>query len=197
MKEISKTRSEILFERFLAENQIPYTPLPVEANLRTPDFCVFIGDLKVIFEVKEITGAWDIGLHTGRVGERVRQKINRGKRQMQNKSQEGNPTVLLVFNNHDPLQLFGTEDHDFEHAMYGENSLRMRLDTMEIAGRFHGGRDSMQVNKNTSISALGRLKGGKGDAPVTVTLFENFYASVSLDYSNLPHCFKVIRFASI
>ena len=195
MKGPVKTRSETLFEQFLSENHLSYIREPVEAYVRTPDYCVAVGDLAVIFEVKEIVGAWDNEVHAGVVGERIRQKINRGKRQMQSKSQEGKPTVLLIFNNYDPLQLFGTEDCDFEHAMYGENTLRLHRGT--IVDRLHGRRDSMQVNKNTSISALGRLQGGIGDVPVTVTLFENLYAAVPLDYASLPPCFKVTRFLMI
>jgi hypothetical protein len=42
-------------------------------------------------------------------------------------AKQGIPSVLLVYNNLDPLHLFGTEDHDFIAAMYGEYTLSSTL----------------------------------------------------------------------
>jgi hypothetical protein len=157
-----KTRSEILFERFLVENSIAFRSIPVGSG-RTPDYGVTLGAVEVVFEVKEnvTERAWgDDVVHGGTVGERVRQKINASKSQMQFVSRQGKPTVLLIFNNYDPLQLSGTEDHDFEHAMYGAYTLRIDSDTREIVDRFHGHGKSFQDSKNTSFSALGRQGGG-------------------------------------
>lgn len=133
-----KTRSEGLFERFLSENQIAFTPIQVGAN-RTPDYSVTVGGVEILFEVKEITAdhAWsDVVVHSGTVGERIRQKINSGKGQVQAASRAGKPTVLVIFNNFDPLQWFGTENHDFEHAMYGAYTLRIDRSTGKIVDRY-------------------------------------------------------------
>jgi hypothetical protein len=62
--------------------------------------------------------------------------------------------VLLIFNDRDPLQLFGTENHDFEHAMYGELTLTIEGDSGKIVDRFHGQNKSFQKRKNTSFSAV-------------------------------------------
>jgi len=57
--------------------------------------------------------------------------------------------------------------------------------------RFHGRNKSFQPNKNTSFSAIGRLKEER--ASIRVTLFENIHAKVPIDYNTLPACFEVIR----
>jgi hypothetical protein len=192
-----KTRSKILFERFLAENGLPFRPIPVGPG-KTLDYGVTIGDVEIVLEVKEIVAdrVWaDDVVHSGTVGERIRQKINGSKRQMQAASRQGKPTVLLIFNNYDPLQLSGTENHDFEHAMYREYTLSIDVYAREIVDRFHGHGKSFQGSKkkNTSFSALGRLKQEGLEASLTVTLFENIHAAVPLDYTCLPPCFEVIR----
>jgi len=161
---------------------------------------VTLGGVEIVFEVKEIVAerAWvDDVVHGGTVGERIRQKINASKGQMQVASRQGKPTVLLIFNNYDPLHLSGTENHDFEHAMYGEYTLRMDVVTRQIVDRFHGQGKSFQRVKNTSFSALGRMKDTGRKATVTITLFENIHASVPIDYATLPACFEVVRVARL
>jgi hypothetical protein len=192
---MTKTHSELLFERFLSEHAIPFRPIPVGPG-KTPDYGVTIAGAQIVFEVKEIVAdrAWgDDVVHGGTVGERIRQKINASKGQMQAASREGKPTVLLIFNNYDPLQLSGTENHDFEHVMYGAYTLRIDRDTREIVDRFHGDGKSFQNSKNTSFSALARLREEGREASITVTIFENIHAAVPIDYSTLPRCFEVIR----
>jgi hypothetical protein len=74
------------------------------------------------------------------VGEHVRTKISdrRTRKQIQSASKQGKPTVLLIFNNLDPAQLFGTENHDFEHAMYGEHTVVIDRNSGKIVGSFRG-----------------------------------------------------------
>ncbi len=80
--------------------------------------------------------------------------------------------------------------------MYGEHTVVIDLESKRIVDSFHGQNKSFQDCKNTSFSALGRLK----KQPVTtgetlrVTLFENVYAKVPIDYTSLPACFEVISF---
>jgi hypothetical protein len=189
-----KTRSELAFERFLAAHGIPYRPILI-APEKTPDYGVTVTGAEIIFEVKEIVSdhAWDDDIvHGGTVGEQIRKRINSSKGQIQAASREGKPTVLLIFNNYDPLQLSGTEDHDFEHAMYGAYTLRIDSESRRIVDRYHGDGKSLQAAKNTSFSALGRLKEGRG-TEVSVTLFENIHARVPIDYDSLPSCFEVVR----
>jgi hypothetical protein len=190
-----KTRSELLFERFLADNKIPFRPIPVSPD-KTPDYSVILAGTETVFEVKEIVAAraWgDDVVHGGTVGERIRQKIKDSKSQMQVASRQGKPTVLLIFNNYDPLQRSETEDHDFEHAMYGAYTIRLDRDTREVVDRYHGDGKCFQHRKNTSFSALGRLREEGLEAQIAITIFENIHAAVPIDYASLPPCFEVVR----
>lgn len=191
---LNKTRSELAFERFLSANGIGYRPIPVRAE-RTPDYGVTIAGTEIIFEVKEIVSQqpWEKEVvHGATVGDFIRRRIDRSRTQIQSASAKGFPTVLLIFNNYDPLQLFGTEDHDFEQAMLGADTLVIGLETGRILDRYHGNSKSFQASKNTSFSALGRIKECR-DGKVRITIFENIHARVPLDYDALPACFEVVR----
>jgi hypothetical protein len=87
----------------------------------------------------------------------------------------------------------GTEDHDFEHAMYGEHTLRIDTGLGRVVDTFHGNNKEFQANKNTRFSALARIKESGREGIVEVTVFENIHANVSLPYDRLPRCFVVIR----
>jgi hypothetical protein len=192
-----KTRSELAFERFLADHGIPYRPIPVGAQ-RTPDYGVTIGATEIIFEVKEIVSKsrWEKEIVHGAVaGDFIRRRIDRSRRQIQSASAKGVPTVLLIFNNYDPLQLFGTENHDFEQAMLGADTLVIGLESGRVLDRCHGDNKSFHSFKNTSFSALGRIKECR-DNKVCITIFENIHARVPLDYDTLPACFEVVRVIS-
>jgi hypothetical protein len=193
---MSKTRSETLFERWLDYNHLPWCPIAVAAG-RTPDYRVTVASgADVIFEVKEITGSWDHSpgaVHSRTVGKHVRSKIAKSRRQVQDSSTEGLPTITLIYNALDPMQWFGTEDHDFEHAMYGDRTVTIDRASGRIVDSFHGNNKAFQADKNTSFSALARLKESGREAIVSVTVFENIHAKVPLPYDRLPPCFVVIR----
>jgi hypothetical protein len=188
-----KTKSETTFERFLSTNGFAFRRVPA-GKQKTADYEAMIGNNELIFEIKEL--ADDLGfqkepVHSGTVGEQVRKRIKHASKQIQLASDSGKPTILLIFNNRDSLQLFGTENFDFEHAMYGELTVTIDKNSGKIVDRSHGQNKSFQPNKNTSFSAVGRLKEGRGS--ISVTLFENIHAKVPIDYNMLPACFEVIR----
>lgn len=190
---MQKTRSELAFERFLSTNKISFAPLPTGPE-KTPDYGVTFVGTELVFEIKEIVSdrAWvDDIVHGATVGEMIQKRINSSKSQIQAAAKAGKPTVLLIYNNYDPMQLFGTENHDFEHALYGADTLRVDIKTRRIVDRFHGDGKSFQATKNTSFSAVGRLKEDR--AGVKVTLFENIYAKIPIDFGILPACFEIVR----
>ncbi len=112
---------------------------------------------------------------------------------MQGSAAERLPTVTLIYNALDPMQWFGTEDHDFEHAMYGDRTVAIDLGSGRIVDSFHGDNKAFQPAKNTSFSALARLRESGRERAVTVTIFENVHAKVPLPYDSLPSCFEVVR----
>ncbi len=188
-----KTTSELAFEKFLTENGLLFQRVE-EQESRTPDYLVQIGETKVFFEVKELTE--DENFKTGPMqvshripGDHIRRKIGESKKQVQFGAKQGIPSVLLVYNNLDPIHLFGTEDHDFITAMYGAYTVLLDRDSHEAVDHFHGKDQFLQEERNTSFSALGRLYPVRGK--LEVTLFENVFAKVKMPFEGLPSCFDV------
>ncbi|MET2825643.1 hypothetical protein [Mesorhizobium shangrilense] len=196
---MQKNRSEGVFEGWLDANRLEWRPIPPGPS-RTPDYVVTVAPgVEVIFELKQIETARDWKedvVHGGEVGASIRERINRSKSQIKASSAEGRAAVLVVFNHYDPMQLSGTENHDFIAAMYGGYTLKLGAESRRITGRFLGDGKLFQSNKNTSFSALARLKQSGREAVPNVTIFENIHALNPLDYGALPRCFEVVRFES-
>ena len=197
-----KTKSEAIFETFLSVNDLPFQKIEEETSPR-PDYLVSIGPLKVFFEVKELSKDKNFGVvddpaypniqsHSRTVGDHVRHRIASSKKQIQYGSDQGVPSVLLIYNLMDPVfQTFGTESMDFITAMYGAYTILLRPQTGVASETFNGEGQMLQEEKNTSFSAVGHLC-DRGRL-VTVTLFENLYAKVPIPYEHLPVCFNVHR----
>jgi len=176
-----KTKSEEVFENFLRENNLESKKIQEESSPR-PDYLVKVSDLRLVFEVKELgedenfkTEPFAVSSRT--VGEHIRKKISSARKQIQFAAKQGIPSILLIYNNIDPLHLFGTEDHDFIAAMYGEYTLLLDKNTRTIVDAFQGRNQSLTEKKNTSFSAVGRLSPYTGK--ITVTLFENVFSKDS------------------
>jgi len=190
-----KTTSELELEKFLTENALPFERVEEQTTPR-PDYLVRIGDLQLLFEVKEIAEDKNFTRELPKVynriiGDHVRSKITESRRQVQYGAKQGIPSALLIYNNLDPFHLFGTEDHDFIAAMYGEYTLMIGMGSMKQVDAFHGRNKSLGEAKNTSFSAVGRLYPVRGK--LRVTLFENVYAKLKFPFDALPSCFDVRR----
>ena len=198
-----KTKSEHLFETFLIANKVRFEKIEEikEKGERRPDYLVTLGNLHLVFEIKELAEDDNFGVvgdptkqniksHSRTVGDHVRRRIERSKTQIQYGANQGIPSILLIYNNLDAVfQMFGTEDIDFTTAMYGELTILIDKKTRQSSEMFNGMNQSLQENKNTSFSAVGRLcdRGGK----TAVTLFENVFSKVAVPYEQLPACFEV------
>jgi hypothetical protein len=192
-----KTTSEIAFEAFLAENGLPFQKVE-EGGQRKPDYLVEIGESKLLFEVKELSdddkvevleGATRVSSRT--IGDHIRRKIVDARKQIQFGANQGIPSVLLIYNNIDPEHLFGTEEHDFIAAMYGERTLVIDKSPPEIVDAYYGHNHSFREARNTSFSALGLLRSNQGK--LKVTLVENAFAKLKIPYDLLPAFFEVRR----
>ena len=187
-----KTESELLFESFCDFHDIPWKPVAV-AGGRTPDYLVSLNDESVYFEVKQIDSDQAFtapgGVHSRTVGSHIRQKILDSRKQVQVAKKAGVPGVLLIYNNLDPLQTFGTEQHDFISAMYGE--MTVVLKNRRITDSFQGRNSLLRENQNTSFSALAHLR-RTSNGP-TMRIYENVFAHVGLNYESLPQCIEVIH----
>lgn len=187
-----KTKSEGVFESFLTLNNLAFKKIKEDTSSR-PDYLVRIGNCEVIFEVKELAGDEKCGVvgvvASATLGEHVRRTIHGSRKQIQFGADQGIPSILLVYNSMDSYQMFGTADLDFTSAMYGEYTVLIGQDT--TSELFNGRNQSLQENKNTSFSAVGRLADRFGRP--TVTLFENPFSKVKVPYDQLPPCFQIDR----
>jgi hypothetical protein len=193
------TKSEELFEAFLTVNRLAFSRIEEvkEKGARRPDYLVGIGDLKIIFEVKQIdedpaaTRAQATGVWSSTPGDVVRRLIKGSKEQIQFGARQGMPSILLVYNNADPRQDRHTAPIDFETAMYGELTKLIDKPTNKSSECFHGLNSQVQERKNTSFSAVGHLcdRGGT----TSVKLWENAHAKIPLPLDRLPACFAVQR----
>jgi hypothetical protein len=195
------TKSEDLFEGFLTANGVAFSRIEEAQNQKgahRPDYLIELGNSQLVFELKQLGDdeaaerAQLVGAWSSTAGDALRQLITRSKKQIQYGASQGIPSVLLVYNNTDPVfQTRGTDAFDFRTAMYGE--LTMLIDKQASASSefFHGRKIGLQENKNTSFSAVGHLcdRGGT----TTVTLWENAYAKLPLPFDRLPPCFTVQR----
>jgi hypothetical protein len=162
-----------------------------------------VGNLQLVFEVKELAEDKNFGVvkdpsmpdiksHSRTVGDHVRRRIEGSKRQIQYGAKQSIPSILLIYNNLDPVfQMFGTEDMDFTTAMYGEYTVILNKNTKGASDWFNGKNQLLQESKNTSFSAVGRLCDRAEET--AVTLFENVFAKIKVPYDQLPPCFDVRR----
>lgn len=199
---MAKTRSEILFESFLTAHGVEFRPVPTVANVpdaRRPDYAVSVGAGQVFCEVKELAEDPDfaprppgeIHVNSATVGEHLRRVIKRSAKQVQYGAKAGVPSMLIAYNNMHPLQLIGTDRHDFEAAMYGALTVSIGQETGRIKRAYFGKNKSFTKDMNTSFAAVGHLcdRGGT----TTLTLYENCFADPGLPYDDLPPCFEVVR----
>ncbi len=187
-----KPEAEVLFECFCDTNRISWERVPV-GETRTPDYLVSLGGKAVYVEMKQLDADEAFrapsGVSSRTVGSHVRQKITDSRKQIQAGARAGNPGILLIYNNLDPMQLFGTETHDFITAMYGEMTLRLKGN--EIKDSFYGRNSLLREEHNSSFSAVGQLR-TSATGP-TVRLYENVFARNPLDFPSLPACIEVVR----
>ena len=191
----AKTKSESAFEAFCLENGLPFQKI-VERVAPTPDYLLIVNGIDIHVEIKQIDKDENFtsALMMRIPGSHVRAKINEARNQFRTVSHNGFPTILLVYNNLDPLQMFGTEPHDFLSAMYGDLTILVSRDTGLASDVFHGQNKSFREGKNESFSAVGLLY--REPIGIGLRLYENMYAKVSLNYDSLPHCIRFNRIES-
>jgi hypothetical protein len=187
-----KTNGEILFENFCDSNQITWKKIE-EGTVPTPDYRVLLEDQAVYVEVKQIDrdDNFSAGLGSRIVGSHIREKIKEARSQVKAGSSTGSPSILLVYNNLDPMQMFGTSEHDFITAMYGEMTLVFNKAENRFTDSFYGRNRSFNEDRSVYFSALGFLSniGGK----IRVEIYENVFAQNPLDFSKIPSCINVTR----
>ena len=186
------TKAEAIFEEFCTLNSISWEKLQ-ESEQPTPDYRVDLNGRTVLVEVKQIDEDDNFSNVSGSrtVGSHIRRKIEQARKQAQAASNTATPFILLVYNNLDELQMFGTEQHDCVDAMYGERTLEFDTSTNAVTDSFQGRNRSFRNDKNTSFSAVGYLK--KTRRGIEVQICENIFAENQLDFSKIPNCIEATR----
>ena len=188
-----KTVSEEIFEEFCASHSLVCRKIP-HADTKTPDYELILGETVVCVEIKQIeaiSGFSEQGVSSRTVGDQVRRQIESAREQMRAAADLELPTILLIYNAVDPWQVFGTEDHDFLTAMYGELTIRIRISDGAKAAPFHGRNAKFRKGAKLYFSAVGHLSSAAGD--IRVRLFENVYAQNPLPFDAMPACFGLKR----
>ena len=199
---LDKTKSELLFESFLCANGLAFEKIEEDTTPR-PDYLVSVDELRIAFELKQLAKDENFGVikdpafpniksHSRTLGDHVRRRIESARKQIQHGADRGHASVLLIYNNVDPIfQAFGTEPADFIAAMYGAPTILVNPETLSTSEAFNGKDQMLQSGKNTSFSAVGHLCDRGGNA--TVMLFENVFARIKIAFDRLPSCFEVQR----
>jgi len=192
---VLKTISEQTFEKFCDANNIKWEKIK-EEHTKTPDYKVWFGDEIVFFEIKQIDNdsGFDSknGIMSRIVGSRIREKIKSARKQLKAVANKGYPLILLIYNNIDPLQLFGTEYEDFISAMYGHLTYLIDKNKNKIIDIYYGKNRSFDKNKSSYFSAIGHLYQTKDK--IGITLYENVFANNKLNFNTIPESIKIIRF---
>ena len=117
------TISETIFEKFCISNDLQWEKIS-ESGQPTPDYKIVVNTETIFVEIKQIDKNDEFTKEGSSriVGDHIRAKINgkHTRRQAKAALKYGFPFILLIYNNLDPMQGFGTERHDFIAAMYGE-----------------------------------------------------------------------------
>ncbi len=193
----NKTESEMLFEQFCIERGIRYEPISTESDegQKTPDYYIYPNAQLIVVEVKQIdptkqeleqlkefeTKGWVVS-GEGKPGDRVRNKIAAGGKQIRVKAGDKYPTLLVLYNN---VSLFNHANaYSIKVAMYGLEThlLAIPQDPSQrpyLVEKKYGPKRKMTIDANTSISAVGVLA-KDNDLGLQLSIFHNIYAAIPI-----------------
>jgi hypothetical protein len=190
---MSMTESERLFESFCTEVGWRFVVVP-RGEAKTPDYDLYIRDTRIVAEVKEITrDPYDnptpdyqdefvtVRGKTKIIGDQIRHKIKKAMPQIRKRAKEGYPTLIIVYDLHDPTLRWNSEPHDFLAAMYGPPERIIGLDkpyqgrSPYVKGTKFGPGRKTTSTVNTSLSAMASLW-RTYNGWLSMDVFHNVYA---------------------
>jgi hypothetical protein len=187
----SRPVSEALFEQLCSNHAVPCEAI-ARGPVRTPDFAIRLGDVRVVCEVKQIDpNTEDLreletvgsGEGIGRfVPNRLRAKLKNVSGQLKAAFMSGCPTLLVVYDN-TPFKMYSLHS-DVVQAMFGAHSVAVRFPKTEdadpiVSQPFFGGNRGLTPRQNTTVSALAILDGGPFSERI-LRVYHNPYAPVIL-----------------
>ncbi|MGA2467356.1 MAG: hypothetical protein ABSH06_23795 [Thermodesulfobacteriota bacterium] len=186
------TLSEQKFEEFCKTNGIPLERVAPEER-ETPDYDVWIDGQRIVVEVKQLemneedarvvhefqTSRRAFG-GVKRIGDRVRYKIDKAKRQIENRTQGKHPTILVLYDTR-PTLIRGINPYEILVAMYGFEAIDLHVpDKMGDPVRFgkhrFGKGKKVSPNSHTYISALGLLSEHESTGQLHLNIYLNVFA---------------------
>jgi len=194
------TISETLFEEFCRENLIPCWRIPRDQG-KTADYRIEVGGHDVIAEVKEFTpndedeqAAGDFrkdgfaSWGCAKIGSRVRNKIDKGKRQLARLAEGKCPAVLVLYDARPtPTDYFNGMPPRYEVlvAMYGWETIPLDVPgawgkPVQFGKHRFGKGKKFRENTHAYISAIGLLKRTNPCEPVHLDLYLNVFADFQL-----------------
>ena len=175
------TISEELFEEFCRRAQIRCERVPTAAG-RTPDYDIFLGDLRVATEVKEVDPPprGPAGVYSFTVGKVIRHDLKKAGPQIKARAQDRAPGMVVLFE--EQWQQVGAAQ--IRHAMYGAHTVDLSVPadrslSPRVLGHRLGGQRQTTEQHNTSISAVGHLD-REGRDGITQTVYHNRYARLAI-----------------
>ncbi|MDP3750092.1 MAG: hypothetical protein Q8Q88_23960 [Phenylobacterium sp.] len=145
----------------------------------------------IYFEIKQIDADKNFTseLRSRTVGNHVRARIKAARGQMRTVAEDGHQAILLVMNNLDGLQLFGTEQTDFVAAMYGQWEVEYD-ENSRMVDSYHGENRAFRPGANHNFSGVGFIL--RTRTVPAITVYENIHARWPI--KTLPAGFDVVRF---
>lgn len=186
------TISETLFETLCAARGVPCQRVPVGRST-TPDYEIVLGVQRVMVEVKQldpnendqrINRALDTGAEMDGAtspAPRLRVQIAHGYRQLKAAAREGQPCLLVVYNNSSAINFI--DSFTISTAMFGNYGVRLGLARSgEICETGRGFMGNRKVTRNTCkrLSAIGVLKDARS-GELRVEAYHNPFAQVPID----------------
>ena len=188
--------SEEQFERFCKSGDIPFVRLAPDGE-KTPDYEVILGGERTIFEIKELTpneedmralremeekhsASWGLG----KVGNRIRYKIDDAKCQLERLASGRCPGVVLLYDNR-PQIIRGIYAYEIEVAMYGFETIDLHVsdkigEPVTFGKHRFGKGKKIRQNSHTFISAVGVLRERNSDGRLHIDLYHNVFAEKPL-----------------
>ena len=185
-----RTESELLFEAFCERHQLAFVRILEDIDPR-PDYLLTLGSVGIAVEIKQLDELSGFSEGGRVVGSHVRKAIDSSRKQMKWAEQQQMPAALLIYNPVDyHFQSFGTEEHDFLTAMYGELTINVSSTTRRLGAMYHGQNAKLRYDEKTRFSGVGHMI--RADPP-RITIYENAYAALPLPFDDIPQCIHIKR----
>lgn len=193
------TISETLFEALCVSHRIDCARIPTGVR-PSPDYEIVLGVQRVLVEVKqldqnerdaEVNHTLDANLDTGGAvspASRLREQIARGYRQLKEGVRDGQPTLLVIYNNSGSMNFI--DSFTVTTAMFGSYGVRFGLTKtgkVHETGRGFMGNRRLTRNQCKHLSAIGVLKDALSGA-LRLEVYHNPFALVPVE----PHLMALL-----